>query len=169
MELQSYFQVRLATKEDIPSIMEITNEAFKKYAALVGVKTVTALSETYEDVERDIETKLVLIAIADGVPIGSLRLEVRDDNTAYLSRFGVRTTNQNAGVGKSLMNLADKLMLQRGIKQIHLHTCSTVTPLIRFYYGRGFYIDSTDRDKGYIRALLIKDYDRTPVVKPIIY
>lgn len=169
MELQSYFQVRLATEEDIPSIMEITQEAFKKYAELVGVETVTALSETYEDVKHDLKTKLVLIAIADGVPVGSMRLEVRDDHTAYLSRFGVRTTNQNAGIGKSMMHLADKLMMKHGVKQVHLHTCSTVSSLIRFYYGRGFYIDSTDTEKGYIRALLIKDYNRTPVVKPTIY
>lgn len=169
MELQSYFQVRLATEEDIPSILDITQEAFKKYAKLVGIDTVAALSETYEDVKRDLETKLVLIAITDGIPVGSMRLEIRDDHTAYLSRFGVRTTNQNAGIGKSMMNLADKLMMKHGVKQIHLHTCSTIFSLIRFYYGRGFYIDSTDKDKGYIRALLIKDYDRTPVVNHNLY
>ena len=31
--------------------------------------------------------------------------------------------------------------------------------LIRFYYGRGYYIDSTTKDRGYIRALLCKDYE----------
>lgn len=163
MELQSYFQVRTATEEDIPAIMDITHEAFTKYAALAGLDTVSALTETYEDVKHDIETKIVLIAIQDDIPVGSVRLEVRNDNTAYLSRFGVRTTNQNSGIGKSIMHLADRIMKKRGVKQIHLHTCSTVFPLIRFYYGRGFYIDSTDKSRGYVRALLIKDYDKTPV------
>lgn len=163
MELQSYFQVRLATEEDIPAIMDITREAFTKYAELAGLKTVSALDETYEDVKKDIESKFVLIAVQDDIPVGSVRLEIRDDRTAYLSRFGVRTTNQNSGIGKSIMHLADRLMIKHGVKQIHLHTCSTVFSLIRFYYGRGFYIDSTDKSRGYVRALLIKDYDRTPV------
>jgi len=30
--------------------------------------------------------------------------------------------------------------------------------LIRFYYGRGFYIESTTNDRGYIRALMVKEY-----------
>ncbi len=169
MELQSYFQVRLATEEDIPAIMDITREAFTKYAQLAGLETVSALDETYDDIKRDIETKLVLIAVQDGVPVGSVRLEIRDDHTAYLSRFGVRTTNQNSGIGKSIMHLADRLMIKHGVKQIHLHTCSTVFSLIRFYYGRGFYIDSTDKSRGYVRALLIKDYDRTPVLDTHIF
>lgn len=164
MELQSYFQVRLATEEDIPSILEITREAFKKYVELAGITTVSALDETYEDVKKDIENKFVLIAISDGVPVGSVRLEIRDNHTAYLSRFGVRTTNQNSGIGKSIMHLADKLMIKHGVKQIHLHTCAKVSSLIRFYYGRGFYIDSTDKSKGYVRALLIKDYETTPLI-----
>ena len=169
MELQSYFQVRLATEEDIPAIMDITKEAFTKYVELAGLQSVSALTETYEDVKRDLETKLVLIAVQDDVPVGSVRLEIRDDHTAYLSRFGVRTTNQNSGIGKSIMHLADRLMLKHGVKQIHLHTCSTVFSLIRFYYGRGFYIDSTDKSRGYVRALLIKDYDRTPVLDTKIF
>ena len=104
MELQSYFQVRLATEEDIPAIMDITREAFSKYVKLAGLESVSALTETYEDVKRDLETKLVLIAVQDDIPVGSVRLEIRDDHTAYLSRFGVRTTNQNSGIGKSIMH-----------------------------------------------------------------
>ena len=38
-----------------------------------------------------------------------------------------------------------------------LHTASKATSLVRFYFNSGFYIVSTTKDKGYIRALLIKD------------
>ena len=40
-----------------------------------------------------------------------------------------------------------------------LHTCSKVTALIRFYYGRGFYISDVDYSRGYPRAELIKEYE----------
>ena len=79
--------------------------------------------------------------------------------TMRIFSFGVSITSQNNGIGKSVMNLVDKIMIKKGVKQICLHTGSKVTSLIRFYYGRGFYIDSTDKSKGYIRALLIKDYE----------
>ena len=159
-EYQSLFQVRTAQYSDIESIMDITHEAFTEYSRMAGVDAVDALYETYSDVKNDIDTKLVLIAISDGVPLGTVRIAINDDNTAYLSRFAVRINNQNMGVGKSIMSLVDKIMIKKGVKRISLHTGSKITPLIRFYYGRGFYIESTESSKGYIRALLVKDYDR---------
>lgn len=157
--LQSLFQVRHATYDDIYDIMSITKEAFVKYQEMAGVTGLPALNETYEDVKNDIDTKVVLIALQDGAPVGSVRVEVDDENhTAYLSRFGVKVTSQNNGIGKSIMNLVDRIMVKRGVKSISLHTGAKITSLIRFYYGRGFYIDSTDKSRGYIRALLQKDY-----------
>ena len=159
MDYQSLFEVRMATYDDIDDILNITKEAFIKYAELAGIETTAALNETYEDVKRDIDTKIVLIALSDGVPVGSVRVEVFDDNTAYFSRFGVKVTSQNNGIGKSILNLVDRIMKKKGVKKLSLHTASKITSLIRFYYGRGFYIDSTDKSKGYTRALLIKEYE----------
>lgn len=153
------FEVREASYEDIPAIAQITYEAFLKYAELVGNNNIQALRETDEDIRKDIDTSIVLVAFMDGVPVGSVRVKVdKETNTAYLSRFGVKVSSQNNGIGKSLMNLVDIKMRELGIKQIMLHTGAKVTSLVRFYYGRGFYIDSTTKDRGYIRALLCKDY-----------
>ncbi len=158
-EFQSMQEIRLATYDDIPDILNITREAFIKYKKMSGVEKLQALEESYSDVKNDIDTKVVLIALSDGVPVGSVRVEVFDDHTAYLSRFGVKVTSQNNGIGKSIMNLVDRIMVKKGVKQISLHTGAKITSLIRFYYGRGFYIDSTDKSRGYIRALLVKDYE----------
>ena len=153
------FEIRTATYDDIPDILSITKEAFEKYIELAGIQTTPAMSETYEDVKNDIDNKIVLIAFSEGVPVGSARIEIFDDNTAYFSRFGVKVTSQNNGIGKSIMNLVDRILINKGVKKLCLHTGAKITSLIRFYYGRGFYIDSTDKSKGYIRALLIKDYE----------
>ncbi len=160
MEFKSLFEVRLATYDDIPDIMNITREAFTKYREMSGVENLAALDETYNDVKNDIDTKVVLVAFSDGTPVGSVRVEVFPDGTAYLSRFGVKTTSQNNGIGKSIMNLVDRIMMKKGVKQISLHTGAKITSLIRFYYGRGFYIDSTDKSRGYVRAHLVKEYGR---------
>ena len=49
-ELQTYMHVRLATEDDAESILEITREAFKKYVELAELDTITALTETKENV-----------------------------------------------------------------------------------------------------------------------
>ncbi len=158
VDYESLFQIRLANYDDIPAIMDMTREAFLRYKEISGVEELDALKETYSDVKQDINTKIVLVALDDGQYVGSVRVEILSDNTAYLTRFGVRTSNQNNGIGKSIMNLVDKIMIKKGVKRIYLHTGSKIKDLIRFYYGRGFYIESTDTQRGYVRAKLVKEY-----------
>ncbi|MEE0943866.1 MAG: GNAT family N-acetyltransferase [Clostridia bacterium] len=157
--LKSYFHVRSATYDDIEAIQSIVREAFIKYAEMSEAAEPEALKETVKDIKKDIDTKIVLIAERDNVPVGSVRVEINEETkTAYLSRFAVKVSSQNNGIGKSLMNLVDEIMIKHGVKSISLHTDSKLTPLIRFYYGRGFYIDSVDKSKGYVRACLVKEY-----------
>ncbi len=152
------YQIRKAIPEDIPQIRKVTKDAFALYIKSAHLDTIPALTESEEDIKRDLETKVVLVAYIGDKIVGSLRLELCSDNTAYLSRFGVEPDCQNLGIGKSLMNIVDNLMREHHIGQLQLHTASQIGPLIRFYYGRGFYVDSTTKDRGYIRALLCKDY-----------
>lgn len=161
------FQIRQAVPEDIPFILEVTREAFQKYVEMAEIADTEALNETAEDVLSDIENKYVFVAFIDGIPVGSVRVDVRDDKTAYLSRFGVRLAFQSNGIGKALMNVVDRTMLGKGVETLILHTASTVTSLVRFYYARGFYIDSTTKDRGYVRALLVKHYSKQPQKKAV--
>lgn len=153
------FVVRMAKEEDIPQIKDVAKEAFSLYTEGAGITAmVGTLEETYEDIKRDIEAKLVFVALQEDKIIGSVRVEVMPDNTAYLSRFGVCGAYQNNGVGKILINAVDNSMKRLGVTNLYLHTASRMLSLVRFYYGRGFYIESTTKDRGYIRALLCKEY-----------
>jgi ornithine carbamoyltransferase len=131
----------------------------KKYMEDTGLTgTLDALEESIESIRNDIKYKEVFIALIDDIPVGSIRVEILSDGTAYISRFGVRLEYHNIGIGKSLMNLVDKVLKARGVKRVSLYTASKYRDLVRFYYGRGFYIDSTTKDRGYVRALLVKEY-----------
>lgn len=152
------FIIRKATIDDAEAIQTITKIAFKKYMENTGLGTMDALEETIEDIIEDIRSKEVFVAFIDDVPVGTIRLKINPDNTGYISRFGVNTEYHNIGIGKSLINLIDKLVKSKGIKRVTLHTASKYKDLIRFYYGRGFYIESTSCDRGYVRALLVKEY-----------
>lgn len=154
------FVVRKALKGDIPDILRITKEVFRAYKESAGIEyEIPALLETYEYVEQEIEKKIFLVATIDDIVVGSVRVEVYDDGTAYLSRFGVDVSQQKNGIGAILIDAVDEEMKKLGIEKLYLHTASKVLLLIRFYYGKGFYIDSTTKDRGYIRALLCKEYD----------
>lgn len=151
------FEVRRATLDDVDSIAKITNEAFQKYIKIAGITDTDALHETKEQIIEDINTKIVYVAYIKDKVVGSMRIELLDSETAYLSRFGVNMEFQNLGIGKSMMNSLDMELAELNVKRVMLHTASKATSLVRFYYNRGFYIDSTTKDRGYIRALLIKD------------
>jgi N-acetylglutamate synthase-like GNAT family acetyltransferase len=153
-------EIRKAKYDDINAIQEITKEAFLRYIKLTGLEnTIEALQETYDDIKKDIKNKEVFIAFLDEIPVGSARVEIFPDKTAYFSRFGVKNDYQSIGVGKEIMNMVDITMKNKGVKRMYLHTASKVSSLIRFYYARGFYIESTSTDRGYLRALLCKEYE----------
>ena len=155
-----FFEVRRANTFDIEEIRILAKKSFKMYTENAGItEIVTPLEETYDDVLKAIETTNVFVALSNEEIIGSVRIEIKPDNTAYLSRFGVEEAHQNNGVGKILMNAVDNLMTAFGITYLYLHTSSRMFSLIRFYYGRCFYIESTNNDNGYIRALLCKEYE----------
>ena len=74
----------------------------------------------------------------DNEPIGAVRIELQDNNEAYLSRFAVKSSERNNGIGKTLMNVVDSVMRENGVKYLRLHTGSHVTPLIRFLLWQRF-------------------------------
>ncbi len=153
------FEVKLATEEDIPAIHKITHDAFLKYCEMAGLDyNIEALNESYDDIREDIKTKNVFVVRIDDEPVGAVRIELLPNHEAYLSRFAVATSNRNNGIGKILMKVVDKVMVENHVKTLRLHTCSKVTALIRFYYGRGFYISDVEYSRGYARAELIKEY-----------
>lgn len=151
--------IRQAKECDAESIGKITQEAFENYARFTGAKNLGALLETKEDILCDIANKLVFVAEADGKAVGCVRVSVNGDN-AYLSRFAVSEAYRENGVGTKLIEAVDCEMQKKGVKKISLHSASKMFALIRFYYGKGFYIESTDMTPGYIRAKLTKDYDK---------
>jgi ribosomal protein S18 acetylase RimI-like enzyme len=150
--------IRDARIEDIPHIQDITAEAFGKYARELGLpQKVAALNETKEDIQHDLDKKSVLICLLDGKEVGSIRFEVLPDGIAYISRFGVKLMAQGHGIGRALMAEVEKRCRKMGVSSIRLHTSAKMSSLVCFYYSQGYYIHSTSTDKGYIRALLVRE------------
>ena len=152
--------IRHAVPSDAPDIHAILQKSFREYAEKIGVSELDSLKETASDIEYAINNNIVYVAIIDGQIIGTIRVEI-SGNEACISRFAVNPSHRNMGVGESLINLVDKYLKAKGVKRVYLYTASNNTNLVRFYYGRGFYIESVSHERGYPRARMVKEYSDT--------
>lgn len=149
--------IKKATPRDVDTVFDITQEAFTKYASDLELpQTVAALKETKEDIIKDIKCKNVMIGYHKDQPVGTIRYQVHDE-FAYISRFGVKLMAQGLGMGRALVQYVEDDCRKRGLKAILLHTSSRMFSLVRFYYGQDFFVHSTSNDKGYIRALMVRE------------
>ena len=160
--------VRPATEADIPAINQVTHAAFQVYANDVRMPAaITALRETEEDVRRAVESIHVLVAEMEGEVVGSVRYQ-DIGGIGYLSRFAVHPDLQRGGIGRALVQAVEDGCRAMGLPAIALHTSSRMSGLVHFYYRAGYFIHSTGTERGYIRALFVKElgepdaYDLTP-------
>lgn len=160
-------KIRPAKSLDIPTISNLLQIAFADYYNVLGVKIKT-VSETYEEIQKDIDTKNVYIVTANMfIVVGTIRFE-KIGNICYVSRFGVLPKWQSAGTGGMLLKQAEKFCMENNLSAIALHTASKLTKQVRYYYKQGFYIHSTDSSKGYIRGLLIKEFKGDYNLEPLL-
>ena len=151
------FIIRRASGEDAPAVFSILQTAFREYSKITGLTKLEALSETVGDIRREIDSKAVYVAVIDDHIVGTVRLDIHGDQ-AYLSRFAVDGGNRNIGVGKSLISVVDKYLIDKNVKKVTLHTASRHGALMRFYYSRGFFAEAVETDRGYLRARMVKEY-----------
>ena len=152
-------------------INNLTLKSFELYKNHLNSSVkVTALSEKVDDVINDIENHTVFVAVKHGNIIGSIRIEKLTDELAYIYRFAVSPEVSGSGVGSALLEYAIEECEELKVKAIALHTNTKYFKLARYYYGKDFFVHSTTFDRGYIRALFIKElslepYDITPAIK----
>jgi len=143
--------------EDAKDVYDILQKAFREYAEAACLQNIEALKETVKDIENEIMNKIVFIAVIDHKIVGTVRMDINGDK-AYISRFAVNSDNRNTGIGKSIMSLVDKYLISKNVREVSLHTASRYGALMRFYYGRGFYVESVSYERGYPRARMVKEY-----------
>jgi predicted N-acetyltransferase YhbS len=153
-------EIRKADISDSDWILNLTHKAFSVYQKALNSSSTfisPALLETLDDVRNDIIKNNVYVAYLDNHPVGSIRFKTLSNQLAYIYRFGVDPELNNNGVGSELINKVIDECAINGYKAIALHTNSKYYKLAKYYYGREFYVHSTDFSKGYIRALFVKD------------
>jgi len=150
--------IRKATLKDASQINKITKAAFTLYKnELSSNIKVDALLETDADILFDIKNNTVFVAEENGVILGAIRYSFLNKTTAYIYRFSVDPSSSSTGFGSCLLKAALDDAKEKGAVAVTLYTNAKYFTLARYYYGKEFFVHSTDNSKGYIRALFIKE------------
>jgi ribosomal protein S18 acetylase RimI-like enzyme len=150
--------IRSITIKDIEEVSKITVEAFKIYAENLGLpEKVEGIKETPKTVMEDMGKKRILVAEYKGKIVGAIRYNIIKDGSAYITRFCVDPDCPLKGVGKLLLDEVEQEVMKMGVTHLSLHTALKVKKLADYYYSLGFYCKTFSFERGYKRALLIKE------------
>lgn len=127
--------IRRAKKTEIKRILEIQKMAFIVQAEKYDAYDIPPMIETERDVENIFRSQIILVAFADGILVGSIRI-TEGENDAELKRLSVAGQYQNMGIGKSLLLEAEKYCSR--FDRIWLFTGGQSTKNIGLYKKAGY-------------------------------
>jgi len=93
-------QIRPATEDDFPALLQVQQAAFGEYAAVYKVSGWT--TETLNSLKEDAREKHIFVAEADSGVIGSVRFW-NVAGVCVIRLLSVSPTHQNQGVAKALI------------------------------------------------------------------
>lgn len=99
--------IRPATEQDFPAILDVQRLAFGEYAGIYKASGWT--TETLDNLKRDAQEKRVLAAEWDGSVVGSVRFWTVG-GVCVIRLLSVHPAYQGKGIGKALMQEVEKLV-----------------------------------------------------------
>jgi ribosomal protein S18 acetylase RimI-like enzyme len=136
----------IATDADVDAIAALVNAAYRGESSRAGWTT----EADYLDGQRTDPERLraelaakpgaVLLALRDddGALIGSVWLEPRGVDAWYLGMFTIRPDLQSRGLGRTLLDEAERFARSRGARRMQMTVIQLRAPLIAWYERLGF-------------------------------
>jgi GNAT superfamily N-acetyltransferase len=138
------FSIRYAVDEDVNAIVALVQSAYRGDDSRVGWTTEADLLDGQRTDEQEVvelirkPQSLILLCEGNGELLASVHLHNRGDY-AYLGMFAVRPTKQGQGVGKYLLEQAEKLaFVDWGCDMLQMTVISLRKDLIAWYQRRGY-------------------------------
>lgn len=101
---------------------------------------------TTSDIKLSIENSIFLIYKKDGNLVSCICLETKD-HEAYIGSFAVHPDHQAGGLGKSILDTAEKYAIDElKATKLILVVLSKRTELIAFYERRGYYLTGVNKE-----------------------
>jgi len=135
---------RPATTEDAPALVALINSAYRGESSKAGWTTEADLLDGQRvDVEGLTDTivrpgSVILLHEWDQVPVACVHLE-RTGEDCYLGMLTVRPTMQGAGLGRQMLEIAERWAMEHwSSRTVHMTVIVQRTELIAWYERRGY-------------------------------
>ena len=134
---------RLATRNDLNAVEEIVQNAYSHYVARIGRKPLPML----DDYRMLIEKSCVHVVEHDGSVQGVLVL-IPEPDAMLLHNVAVATAAQGLGLGRRMLEFAERAAIDRGYHCIRLYTNEAMTENIALYTRIGYSETHRAEEKG---------------------
>jgi len=146
-------EIRKATRQDLPTILGIQKQAFLSEAERYNDFSIPPLNQTIEELELEFLEKNIFVGIIDNEIIASIRIYSKDA-IGYLGKLIVMPKHQNKGIGRMLMNFAEKELKET--KKIELFTGEKSEKNIHLYKSLGYNIISLIKETENVNLVLME-------------
>lgn len=133
-----------ATTEDIPQLNQLINSAYRGEESKKGWTTETDILDGIRIDEQTLlayfnQQNITILKCVNnlGKLVGTVYLELNTPKL-YLGMFAVAPTTQGQGIGKKLLQAAEKFALAQTCDRIAITVISTRTELIDWYMRHGY-------------------------------
>lgn len=153
MEVNMDTEIVKAKTKDVETVLSIRKDAFAFYQESISpTALIDALTETAEEVYHQITDTDVYLLLDNQNAVGTIRVSIKIDGTAKISRFGFISSYRDKGLGSILLNYILSELKKAGIQKTYLYTALMNESLISFYKIHDFHITNVNSDRGYQRA-----------------
>lgn len=140
---------RQAAPSDLTSILRVTNAAYARYADRMDQPPAPVL----RDHRQEIEAGLVWVL---GEPIVGLIVLVRDGDSLLIENVAVDPPAQGSGLGRRLMEFAERRASESGLRRLTLYTNEVMTENLAIYARLGYHEVARRSEDGYRRVFMEK-------------
>lgn len=137
-------EFRHAGAGDIPAVVALVTSAYRGEASRAGWTTEADLLDgaridaqrVSDDIAR--EQSLILLGEADGRLLACAHVAV-EDGTGYFGMFSVRPDSQGHGIGKRMLDEAERIAREElGVPSMRMTVIDVRDELIDYYARRGY-------------------------------
>jgi GNAT superfamily N-acetyltransferase len=142
---------RPATGGDLSAVEEIVEAAYGKYVPRLGRKPVPML----DDYRILIEAGHVHVVEHDGAVMGVVVL-IPEEDALLLDNVAVAPAAQGLGLGRTMLEFAERSAIGRGYRRIRLFTNEAMGENIALYFRNGYFETHRAEEKGVRRVYMAK-------------
>jgi ribosomal protein S18 acetylase RimI-like enzyme len=150
-------EIRPAVPEDVARIRDLTRAAYAKWVALIGREPLPMQA----DYERAVAEHTIDLLIVDGAVAGLVETILRPDHL-WIENVAVAPEQQGRGLGRLLLDHAERRAVQSGRAEIRLLTNQAFAANLELYARRGYAIDRTEPFRGGATIRMSKRIESPP-------